>query len=344
MIERVNDNNYAEYEAFLASHPKGLFCHTRGWGKVKSAWKWEAIMSKDENGNIKGAGSVLIRFMPVIKCSLLYVCRGFACDTDDFETFDELLSGIKQIAKENKGYVIKIDPEITVEHTDFEKHLRDVGFKRLPTGLDFENVQARFVYVFDYNGMDADELMLTFKPDYRNRIRKAGRKGVEVKICGKEALPDFVEIMKETGERDGFSTRPIGYFEAMLDGLGDYARLYMAYYEGKPIAGTIAINFGKTCKYQYGASSNSYRNTYPNYLLQWKMIEWGLETGAEVYDFGGISGDIENENNPHYGLYRFKRGFNGYIREFIGEYDLVLNPLVYHLYNTADKLRKKLRG
>ena len=32
---------------------------------------------KDEQGNIKGAGSVLIRFMPVIKASLLYVCRGF---------------------------------------------------------------------------------------------------------------------------------------------------------------------------------------------------------------------------------------------------------------------------
>jgi len=62
-----------------------------------------------------------------------------------------------------------------------------------------------------------------------------------------------------------------------------------------------------------------------------------------VYDFGGISGDIENENNPHYGLYRFKRGFNGYIREFIGEYDLVLNPAVYHAYNVADKLRQKLR-
>ena len=339
MIERVNDNNYQEYEEFLKKHPKGLFEHTKGWGKVKSAWKWEAVMSKDDSGNIKGAGSVLIRFIPVIGYSLLYVSRGFACDTDDFETFDELLEGIKQIAKENKGYVIKIDPEIDITEKAFSNHLEAVGFKRLPAGLDFENVQPRFVYCFDYKGMSEEELMLTFKSDYRNRIRQASRKGVEVKICGKEALPDFVEIMKETGERDGFSTRPLSYFEAMLDGMGEYCRLYMAYYEGKPIAGTIAINFGHTCKYQYGASSNSYRNTYPNYLLQWRMIQWGLETGADVYDFGGISGDIENEDNPHYGLYRFKRGFNGYMREFVGEYDLVLKPLVYKLYNIASKLR-----
>lgn len=41
--------------------------------------------------------------------------------------------------------------------------------------------------------------MLTFKPDYRNRIRKAPKKGVEVKVMGTEALDDFVRIMQETG-------------------------------------------------------------------------------------------------------------------------------------------------
>ena len=46
--------------------------------------------------------------------------------------------------------------------------------------------------------------MLTFKADYRNRIRKAPKKGVEVKIMGNEALDDFVRIMQETGDRDGF--------------------------------------------------------------------------------------------------------------------------------------------
>ena len=41
--------------------------------------------------------------------------------------------------------------------------------------------------------------MLTFKPDYRNRIRKAPKKGVEVKVMGTEALDDFVRIMRGSG-------------------------------------------------------------------------------------------------------------------------------------------------
>ena len=242
MTERVNKENLAEYEEFIKKHPKGLFQHSSKWAKVKSNWKWEAIMIKDENGEIKGSAAALIRFVPVIKYSLFYICRGFVADENDFETFDALFEGMKQLAKEYKAYCIKIDPEIVVENKAYKQHLIEKGFIELNPGcLDFENVQPRFVYCFDYNGLNEDELMLTFKPDYRNRIRKAPKKGVEVKIMGAEALDDFVRIMHETGERDGFSTRPKEYFEKILNCMGEDARLYMAYYEGKAIAGTIAI-------------------------------------------------------------------------------------------------------
>lgn len=344
MIERVDKNNLEEYESFIKTHPKGLFMHSSKWSKVKSAWKWEAILDRADDGRIRGSAAVLIREMPVVHASLLYCCRGFVCDPDDTATFDRLFDGLLKLAKEYHGYCLKIDPEISVENTAFKAHLLKKGFtEQNPGCLDFENVQPKFVYCFDYAGKTEDELMLQFKPDYRNRIRKAGRKGVEVKVMGKEALDDFTAIMKETGERDGFSTRPKSYFASIMDNLGDDCRLYMAYYEGKAIAGTLAIRWGKNVmKYQYGASSNAHRNVYPNYLLQWEMIRWGLESGCRVYDFGGISGDIRNESNPHYGLWRFKHGFNGYMVEFVGEYDYVIQPLVYKAYNTAIKLRSKL--
>ena len=85
MIERVNKENLDEYEAFIKRHPKGLFQHSSKWAKVKSAWKWEAVMLKDDNDEIKGAAAVLIRSIPVIGNSLMYACRGFVADEDDFE-------------------------------------------------------------------------------------------------------------------------------------------------------------------------------------------------------------------------------------------------------------------
>ncbi|MCD7723396.1 MAG: peptidoglycan bridge formation glycyltransferase FemA/FemB family protein [Clostridiales bacterium] len=342
MIERVTADNIDEYESFIKTHPKGLFQHSSKWAQVKSAWKWEAIMLKDSAGKITGSAGVLIRFIPVLKYSLFYICRGFVAAEDDFETFDALFDGILELAREYKAYCIKIDPEICIENGAYKKHLTDRGFVELNPGCkDFENVQPRFVYCFDYNNMTEEELMLTFKSDYRTRIRKAPKKGVEVKICGAEALDDFTSIMKETGERDGFSTRPRSYFEKILNCMGEDARLYMAYYNGKAIAGTIAIRWGQNVvKYQYGASSNAHRNVYPNYALQWEMIKWGLEGGCKTYDFGGISGDCQNPDNPHYGLWRFKHGFGGYMKEFIGEFDYVINKPVYKLYNLALKIMK----
>ncbi len=75
----------------------------------------------------------------------------------------------------------------------------------------------------------------------------------------------------------------------------------------------------------YGASSNEYRNTMPNYLLQWEMIRWALEGGCRIYDLRGVSGDLSPEN-PLYGLYRFKKGFNGELCEFCSLFTKVYKP------------------
>ena len=127
----------------------------------------------------------------------------------------------------------------------------------------------------------------------------------------------------------------------MLDNMGENARLYMAYADGVAIAGTLAILYGDKVWYLYGASDNAFRNAMPNYLLQWEMIRWAVERGCNVYDFRGVSGDL-SEDNPLYGLYRFKKGFGGDLVEFAGEFNYLINPAVDKLVNLGIKLRKVL--
>ena len=123
----------------------------------------------------------------------------------------------------------------------------------------------------------------------------------------------------------------------------EHARLYMAFHEGQPIAGTLAIHYGDKVWYLYGASSNEHRNLMPNYLLQWSMIQWAVETGCSVYDFRGVSGDI-SEDNPLYGLYKFKKGFGGDFTEFVGEYDLVLKRTAWLIAEKGSVLYKNLNA
>ena len=80
----------------------------------------------------------------------------------------------------------------------------------------------------------------------------------------------------------------------------------------------------------------------PNYLLQWHMIQWAVELGCRIYDFRGVSGDL-SEDNPLYGLYRFKKGFNGDLVEFCGEYDYIFNKPVNFMIEKGEFIYRKLR-
>ena len=332
MYEFITEKTIPEYEAFVQSHPKGNFAQSYLWGKQKPMWKWDAVAVRGADGKLKGTLALMTRKVPGIGRSLMYGCRGPVCDLDDRETFAQLLDGAKALAKKYKAYVIKIDPDVPSSNTAFSEMLQSFGFRGKEGGKNFEAIQPRYVFRLNVEGKTEEELLAGFHQKWRYNIRLAQRKGVSVRICGKEMVPAFSELMLTTGVRDGFVTRQPEYFANMLDNLGEHARLYMAFDpEGTPIAGTLAIHYGDKVWYLYGASSNEHRNLMPNYLLQWS-----------IYDFRGVSGDV-SEDNPLYGLFRFKQGFGGDFTEFVGELDLVLDPFVYWCVEHGTSVFKELR-
>ena len=343
MYEFITEKTLPEYEAFVQSHPKGNFAQSYLWGKQKPMWQWDAIAVRGEDGAIRGSLAVMTRKVPGVGRTLMYGCRGPVCDLDDRETFSQLLDGAKALAKKYKSYVIKIDPDVPSSNTAFSSMLQSFGFRAKEGGKNFEAIQPRYVFRLNVEGKTEEELLANFHQKWRYNIRLAERKGVTVRVCGKEMVPAFSDLMLTTGVRDGFVTRKPEYFAAMLDNLGEHARLYMAFDPNDtPIAGTLAIHYGDKVWYLYGASSNEHRNLMPNYLLQWRMMQWAVETNCRIYDFRGVSGDV-SEDNPLYGLFRFKQGFGGDFTEFVGEMDLVLSPVIYWAVEHGTSVFKELR-
>jgi lipid II:glycine glycyltransferase (peptidoglycan interpeptide bridge formation enzyme) len=313
------------------------------WTKVKSNWKNEIVIIEDQDKNIKGSMSILIRKIPFFKYTIMYSPRGPVCDWDDKETFKDLLDGAKQLAKKYNSYVLKIDPDIGKENEKFGQIVRELGFKVKNDSKNFEGIQPRFVFRLDIKDKTEEEIMAGFHHKTRYNIRLAERKGVTVKLGDRKDLSQFHKVMQETGVRDEFVIRSLEYFEKMYDCLApEHLRLYLAYHEDKLIAGTIAILYGDKVWYLYGASSNEYRNVMPNYLLQWEMIKWAVENGCHIYDFRGVSGDLD-ESNPLYGLYKFKKGFNGDFTEFIGELDLIFSPFINFAVEKGEKTFREMR-
>lgn len=91
----------------------------------------------------------------------------------------------------------------------------------------------------------------------------------------------------------------------------------------------------------YLSSGNyeEYMKFNSQYLIQWELIKYGIENGFKKHNFYGIPANI-NEHPKDYGIYEFKRGFNGYVEELIGEYEL---PITWHynLFKIIHKLRSK---
>ena len=330
-----------EYEAFNKSHAKGHFSQSVLWAKVKTDWSFEAVIVRDDNNNIVGTLGILVRPVPVFKATMMYSPRGPVCDIHDKEIMKKLFEGANEIAKKHKAYIFKIDPDVKSDDEEFANICKEIGLTLPKDSKNFEGIQPRYVFRLYLDGRNDEELMASFHQKTRYNIRVAIKKGVTVKIADKSEVKEFHRIMLETGVRDNFVIRTAEYFERLLDSLGEHARLYMAYLDGNAIAGTLAIHYGNKVWYLYGASSNEHRNVMPNYLLQFEMIKWAVETGADVYDFRGVSGDI-SEDNPLYGLYKFKKGFNGEFTEFIGEMSIIYRPFMNNFLKFAEKCYRRL--
>ncbi len=341
----LNENDKDEYKKFLLKHERCNFQQSLEWANVKNNWKNEIVLADDENGNIIGSVSILIRKIPIFG-NMMYSSRGPVCDIHDEKVLSQLTEGIKTLGKKYNAFVFIIEPDIKSDDSAFRDIILKLGYKIKDDAKNFrEEIQPRYVFRLDLKGKTEDDIFKAFHQKTRYNVRLAIKKGVVVKEGTRDDLKNFHKIMVTTGQRDGFIIRPLSYFEKMYDELvpNGHMKLLMAYYEDKPIAGIIPIIYGNKVWYLYGASSNEHRNLMPNYLLQWDMIKYAIDNGFDMYDFRGVSGVVEKDH-PQYGLYRFKKGFGAEFTEFIGEVYIPFKAFRYKLYKFSEKTFRKLRA
>lgn len=207
-----------EHNQFIESHPNGDLLQLIDWAESKSLTNWyhRRFALGDDEG-IKGAATLLFKKLPKINSKLCYISRGFVCDYHDEMLVQAMLDEAVKLAKEENAYVVKIDPDVQLgEHEDTIAYLKRLGFKHrgLQDGMSKDNIQPRQTMVTHIDKSD-EELLKSFERNNRTKVRNALRRGTEVVKASASELPVFVDLMKETGERDGFLTRDITYFESM---------------------------------------------------------------------------------------------------------------------------------
>ena len=104
------------------------------------------------------------------------------------------------------------------------------------------------------------------------------------------------------------------------------------------LSGSMFILIKPEIIYLSSGNYEEYMKFNSQYLIQWELIKYGIENGFKKHNFYGIPANI-NEHPKDYGIYEFKRGFNGYVEELIGEFEL---PITWH-YKLIKLLKKNRR-
>ena len=332
----------AEWDNFVSSQPQPHVLQTSAWGELKSSFGWEVerVVLRDGPDIVAGA-QLLVRRLP-FGLRMAYVPKGPLVDWQDDALCRDMFDGLHRYCHSHHAFALKIEPDL-IDSPTVEGWLLENGFVRTP-----HRIQPRRTILIDLSPSE-DEILRRMKSKTRYNIRLSERKGVRVHEGGRDDLSSFARLMAVTGRRDGFKVhRPEYYARAYeLFVPSGMARLFIATYEGRPLAGLMAFAFGGRAWYMYGASGDQHRNRMPTYALQWAAICWAKERGCRFYDMWGVPDEDEETLEANFarrsdglwGVYRFKRGFGGQLVRYIGAFDFVYNMPVYRLYRLAIRLR-----
>ena len=109
----------------------------------------------------------------------------------------------------------------------------------------------------------------------------------------------------------------------------------------KYIAGALCIKYLNRVHIVISGYSEIYSSLNPNYFLHNEIFKY-YKDKFDYIDLNGVTGDFSTAN-PYYGLNKFKFGFNPYIYEFIGEFDLVINKKIYDFLITTNQIQKEFK-
>jgi lipid II:glycine glycyltransferase (peptidoglycan interpeptide bridge formation enzyme) len=351
----------SNWDQVIADLPDPHFLQTREWAQVKAQFGWQpfAFTWKDRSGAVRATAMVLQRSIatgiPAAHICMMYVPKGPLLDWSNQGLRTQVLADLAEIARSNGAFFLKFDADIVIatgipgdpkqgvnpRGLDIQRELEEQGWF-----FSKDQIQFRNTVLIDL-GYSQEELLNRMKQKTRYNIRLAQRKGVIVREGSQSDLDLLYRMYAETAVRDNFVIRPPNYYLTVwsLFIKSGMAEALIAEVEGEPVAALIVFFFGSRAWYVYGMSRADHREKMPNHLLQWEAIQRSKQRGCRVYDLWGAPDDF-SEQDPMWGVFRFKEGLGGQVIRTIGAWDFATNPFLYRSYTRIlprllDLMRKR---
>ena len=343
------DPTPAAWDRFVGRSTPGSYLQTSAWAEVKAGNGWRAVRfigrtggpadaaaSALEGSKTEFGAQLLLRRPAGFPWSFAYSPRGPVSGAWDAATIAAFTDGVRAAVAQSGSRVshVRIEPEIEIGgpfDTDGElrRALRASGWR---PATPIQPPRTRQI------DLVPDEAVLwgDLRKKWRQYVNKARRDGVRIVDAGRERLPEFYEIYRDTANRAGFVIRSYESYMGVWDAFAKLgmARLLLAEGpDGTPVATLFLLRVGNRVVEPYGGMTPAGAESRANYLLKWESMRSSREQGAVSYDMWGIS---------HEGIEHFKAGFGGREIKYVGAWDLVLDPAGRLMFDTAQVFQDRI--
>jgi len=326
-IRPITDEQKQAYN-HIVSHPLQAY----EWGSFREKTGVKVIRKGFfENEKLIDGFQLSIHRIPKLPLTIGYLPKG---NTPTQEVLQEL----QAIGQQERTIFIQLEPNVK-RTSNFELQTSNLRESAHP-------LFTKYTFQLDLTPSE-DELLAKMQSKTRYNIRVAQRHGVSVQEDNSEnAFSQYLKLTEETTKRQKFYAHSLSYHQTQWQILSHKtepntlsSHLLTATYKGKVLVAWIVFIFKDSLYYPYGASSSEYREVMASNLMMWETIRFGKKHGLTVFDIWGALGTDPDPNDPWFGFHRFKQGYGPRHIEFVGSYDLVINPLLYKGYVLSDKAR-----
>jgi lipid II:glycine glycyltransferase (peptidoglycan interpeptide bridge formation enzyme) len=353
----------AEWNSSIGNLPGAHLLQTWEWGQVKATQGWELMRfvwesEVDKEKAVVAAAMVLKKRVIsrgfAARLCILYAPKGPMLDWSNEALRKHVLDDMQSWAKKQGAIFLKIDPDIwlgTGVPGSENARTYETGQKiesELKDGhwlFSSEQIQFRNTVMIDLTRSE-DEMLAGMKQKTRYNVRLAEKKGVTVRVGIRSDLPALYNMYAETSVRDDFVIRDEAYYRTVWETfLGSsafsgetstfrfqpFAEPLIAEVDGEMVAAIFVFYFAGRAYYIYGMSHEAHREKMPNYLLQWEAMRRAKARGCDSYDLWGAP-DVFIEEDPLWGVFRFKEGLGGRVVQTLGAWDFPVSSIWYKTY------------
>lgn len=183
-----------------------------------------------------------------------------------------------------------------------------------------------------------DELFQDIRRSGREKIKKAIKRWVKFKIAEEKDWENFYNIWHETSKIKWFNIISFKIFNKLKEYLlkNNYWNLFLCKKENEIVSWSLCLFIEDSIVFLYWATNRKFGNIWWHQLLKYKIFERWHVNNYKNFDLLGWS-PTGFDNHHLIWVSKFKESLWWEKIEFLWNYDLILNPLIYNIFKFIKK-------